>query len=169
MNSIALFVTHSVFLTEDQAISLASGGTVDTTGHCVPVWVEAKTGRATEPANEIFCVYRLHNLKESEREIRVLPRKGYEIFLPHASSWTPPPELDYEKISVWPSEERMALMKEVDRWWFSNPRPPDASDVARGYLRFDIRRSEGSGKKSHQEQHVVEISVWSRLLDSLAT
>lgn len=169
MNVIALFVTHNIFLTEDQALSLASGVTVETTGHCVPVWVEAKTGRTTEPANEIFCLYRLHNLKDTDREVRILPRKGYEIFLPHTSSWEPPPAADYEKMSVWPSEQRMALMREVEKWWFLNPRPPDASDVGRGYLRFDIRRTEGKGNKSHQEQHVVEISTWGRLMDSLAT
>lgn len=169
MNNIALFVTHSVFLTEDEAKSLASGGTLETTGHCVPVWVEAKTGRTTEPANEIFCLYRINNLEGSERDVKILPRKGYEFFLPHCSSWKPPPAPDYEKMSVWPSEDRVALMKELDRWWFSNPRPPDASDVGRGYLRFDIRRSEGKGNKHHQEHHVVEISTWPRLLDSLAT
>lgn len=169
MNSIALFVTHSVFLTEDEANLLIGGDSVETTGHCVPVWVDAKTGRTTEPANEIFCHYKIHNIEDSDREIKVLPRRGYEIFLPHCSAWSPPPALDYEKISTWSSEDRIALMKEMDKWWFSNPRPPDASDLARGYLRFDLRRTEGRGGKSHQEQHVVEISRWQRLLDSLAT
>jgi hypothetical protein len=169
MNNIALFVTHSIFLTDDEALSLAGGRSVETTGHCVPVWVDAKTGRTTEPANEIFCHYKLNNLKEVDREIGILPGKGYEIFLPHCSSWSPPPDLDYEKISTWPSEERIALMKEMDRWWFSNPRPPDASDIGRGYLRFDTRRTEGTGRKSHQEQHVVEIAKWERLIGSLAT
>jgi hypothetical protein len=170
MNNIALFVTHSVFLTDEEARLLASGeSSIETTGHCVPVWVEAKTGKTTEPGNEIFCRYKLHNSKDQEKEIKIMPRKGYEIFLPHCSSWSPPTDFDYEKISVWPSEERVALMKEIDRWWFSNPRPPDASDIAKGYLRFDLRRTDRKGKKSHQEQHVIEISTWDRLTGSLAT
>lgn len=168
MNNIALFVTHSVFLTEDDATKLADGETIGAVGHCVPVWINAKTGKSTEPAREIFCNYVLHNSREKEREVKVMPKKGYEIFLPKCSGWVPPPESDYEKMALWPSEDRIAYVREMERWWFSNPKPPDAEDLRRGYLRFEVRKTE-SRPKQHSEQHVVEISFWKRLAESLAT
>lgn len=168
MNNIALFVTHNIFLTEEEASKVADGHAVSTTGHCVPVWVDAKTGNTTEPAKEVFCQYIVNNSSESEREVRVVPKKGYEIFIPKRSGWEPPAGVDYEKIAVWPSEERIALFKEMERWWFSNPKPMDAEDLRRGYIRFETKKTE-SGKKKRHEQHVVEIALWSRLISSLAT
>ena len=168
MNNIALFVTHTIFLTKDQANSISEGKTLDIMGHCVPVWVDAKTGRTTEPSKEIFCLYRIHNSEEKQRDINVMPKKGYEIFMPNSSGWSPPPETNYEKIALWPSEERMAFLKEMEKWWFSNPKPPDVQDLKRGYVRFEIKKNEIS-PKSHQQQHVVEISFWDRLKESLAT
>ena len=166
----ALFVTHSVFLTEEQIEKVVSGEGVESIGHCVPVWVDAKTGRTTEPAKEIFCLYLVNNSSDNERDVKLLPRKkGYEIFIPNSSKWSPPPPVDYEKISVWSSEDRMALMSEMDKWWFSNPKPMDASNLSRGYLRFDTRKTNKMGKKTYSEQHVVEISSWGRLFESLAT
>jgi len=168
MNNIALFVTHNIFLTEDEIAAVVEGDTVSTMGHCVPVWVDAKTGKTTEPAKEIFCHYVVHNSDNLNREVRIVPKKGYEIFIPKCSNWSPPPQVDYEKISTWPSEERMALLKDMEKWWFANPRPPDARDLSKGYLRFETKKA-NSGKKSYHEQHVVEIAFWKRLLDSLAT
>jgi hypothetical protein len=169
MNSVALFVTHSIFLTEDEASKVADGQTISTTGHCVPVWVDAKTGKTTEPAKEVFCHYVLHNSGSLEREVKIIPKKGYEIYLPKSSAWGPPPQVDYEKISTWPSEERIALFKEMERWWFSNPKPHDAENLRRGYLRFETKRVEAGKKKNHNEQHVIEIAFWQKLVDSLAT
>lgn len=168
MNNIALFVTHNIFLTEDEASRVADGHTVSTTGHCVPVWIDAKTGNTTEPAKEVFCQYVVHNSPETEREVRVMPKKGYEIFIPKCSGWEPPEKLDQEKISVWPSEERMALFKQMEKWWFSNPRPMDAENLRRGYIRFETKKTE-TGRRARHEQHVVEIAFWNRLINSLAT
>ena len=75
--------------------------------------VDAKTGKTTEPAREVFCRYVIHNSGEVEREVKILPKKGYEIYLPKCSGWSPPPQVDYEKISTWPSEDRMSLMKDL--------------------------------------------------------
>lgn len=169
MNTIALFVTHSVFLTDEQIKKVVDGERIESVGHCVPVWVDAKTGNTTEPAKEIFCSYAVQCSSGDERDVRPVQKKGYEIFIPKSSSWSPPEALDYEKIALLPSEERMALNSSVDHWWFSNPRPMDASDLARGYIRFDVKRSNKIGSKNYSEQHVVEIAGWKRLLDSLAT
>lgn len=168
MNDTAFFITHNIFLTENQTKMLVSGESVETTGNCVPVWVDAKTGLTTEPAKEIFCLYRIHNIVDSERDVKIIPRKGYEIFLPH-SSWSPPPEINLDEASGWSSEERKLHMEEMEKWWFNNPKPPDSSNLSGGYLRFEVKKTYGKDKVKYPEQHIVEISLWDRLLESLAT
>lgn len=171
MNNLALFVTHSVFLTKDQIDYLAQGFSLDAIGHCVPVWVDAKTGGTTEPASEIFCNYTIHNShRRKSGDIEVVPKKGYEIFLPTAEDWSPPEPVDFDKISSLPSSERELLMKERDKWWFSNPRPPDIEDLVRGYLRFEVKKiKQKINRKEYSAQHVIEIGNIKRLEDSLTS
>jgi hypothetical protein len=166
MNNLALFATHSIFLTKEESLRVIEGQTISTLGHCVPVWIDAKSGKTTEPAEEIFCQYMIHNSQEPE--VKIMNRKGYEIFIPRCSEWSPPPSCEYEKISIWPSEDRMTMMKELDKWWFLNPKPVDVSNLNNGYLRFETKKTQ-EGKNKHHEQHVVEIAFWCRLIDSLAT
>jgi hypothetical protein len=168
MNNLALFVTHHIFLTKDQMNLSLEQNTIETIGYCVPVWVDAHTGMTTEPASEVFCHYKIYNSKERNRDIEFLPKKGYEIFLPNKNDWLPPPLLDFEKMAVWSSEEREVILKERDRWWFKNPKPPDVEDLKNGYLRFEVKKTNQKIlKKIYSAQHVIEISEWSRLEKSL--
>lgn len=166
MNNIAFFATHSIFLTEEEISRLVNGESVNSIGYCVPVWVDAKTGRTTEPGGEVFCNYILHNSSLKQREVNIIAKKGYEIFLPNSSDWVPPPKDDYEKMSIWPSEERLKFFNEMEKWWFLNPKPAGVENLKRGYLRFETKNKTA---KTHVEQHVIEISLWKRLLESLAT
>jgi len=167
MNNLALFVTHNIFLTKDQIDHLLGGNNQQAIGHCVPVWVDAKTGLTTEPASEIFCTYEITNSKEHIHDLELLPRKGYEIFLPHADAWVPP-QWDLEKMALMSSEERQKVMAEQDRWWFSNPKPPSVENLKNGYLRFEIKKNKNKiNRKQYSEQHIIEISHWDRLNKSL--
>jgi hypothetical protein len=171
VNNLAIFVTHSVFLAKEQLERLLSGVSVEAEGHCVPVWVDAKTGKTTEPAPEIFCLYKINSNKDQKSDLKIMTRKGYEIFLPTITDWKPPEEINYEEISGWSSKDRMDLMKERDKWWFSNPKPPMVSDLERGYMRFEVKKyQKGRIKgKRYSEQHIVEIAEWDRLFSSLTT
>lgn len=164
MNNLALFVTHHLFLTEEQINEVVSGKTVEAVGHCVPVWVNAKTGKTTEPASEVFCSYRIHNCKEKSCEVEVVLKSGYEIYIPNSSNWTPPAELDFEKMSEMTSEERQVILKDRDKWWFNNPKPPDADNLKSGYLRFEFKKTKQKvGRRECSVQHIVEIASLSRL------
>lgn len=168
MNNLALFVTHSIFLTEDQINELIGGGTIGLIGCCVPVWVDAKTGRTNEPASEIFCEYLLHNSPEKNKDVSLVKKKGYEIFVPNSDEWEKPPALDFEKMSRMTSEERMGYMKERDKWWFNNPRPPNIENLKNGYLRFEVKKTKQKvQRKEYSAQHVIEIARTKRLEDSL--
>lgn len=169
MNNLALFVTHNVFLTKAEIQRVLSGEEVTTLGHCVPVWVDAKTGRTTEPAEEIFCTYILTNAEERKHDVEVIPRKGFKVFLPR-SDWSPPEEIDYEKISSMTSSERLSFLKERDKWWFNNPRPPDVENLKGGYIRFEVKKlKQKTAKRTHSTQHVVEIADIERLEGSLTS
>jgi hypothetical protein len=168
MNNLALFVTHNLFLTEDQIVELLAGKTVGLIGCCVPVWVDAKTGRTNEPASEIFCEYLIHNSQDKQKDIDIIKKKGYEIFVPNSDEWKNPPELDFEKISLMNSEDRMAFLKERDKWWFNNPRPPNVENLRGGYLRFEVKKTKQKvQRKEYSAQHVIEIAKLKRLEDSL--
>lgn len=167
MNNIALFVTHNIFLTEEQIENILNRNTINVIGHCVPVWINSKTGKNTEPANEIFCNYKINNMEDKEKEIMKIPKKGYEIFLPQCK-WKPPEEIDYDKIASMTSEERQLFMKKRDEWWFSNPKPFCEEDLKKGYIRFEIKDTEQKiYRKSFYAHHVIEISIIDKLISTL--
>jgi hypothetical protein len=169
-NNLGFFVTHHVFLTDDQISDLVSGSPVSCLGHCVPVWIDAKTGRTTEPAKELFCRYRLFNSDEKSMAVERIKGEGYSVWLPRTRGWSPPDPLDFEEMSGWSSEKRAELLKKRDEWWFNNPRPPDAEDLSRGYLRFEVKETDLKiGRRKYSSQHMVEISSVERLTGSLTS
>jgi hypothetical protein len=169
-NNLALFVTHHIFLTDEQISSVVSGEKISCVGHCVPVWVDAKTGKTTEPAKEIFCSYDIFNSEERINDVELVAGKGYELWLPRASNWQPPPEIDFESMAEWTSEKRNEFLKERDMWWFNNPRPPDADNLSRGYLRFEVKKKDlKMGRRLYSSQHMVEISSVKVLSESLTS
>ena len=160
MNNLALFVTHHLFLTEEQIAEVVSGKTVEAVGHCVPVWVDAKTGKTTEPASEVFCSYKIHNCREKSCDVDVVPKRGYDVYIPNVSSWRPPEDLDLKKMADMTRE----------KWWFNNPKPPDAENLKSGYLRFEVKKTkQKAGRREYSAQHMVEIASLSRLEKSLTS
>lgn len=167
-NNLALFITHHVFLTDDEVSAVTSGGSVSCLGHCVPVWVDAKTGRTTEPAKEVFCSYEVSVGEGGPGTVETSGRTGYGVRLPVASGWSPPEEIDFEAMSSWTEEARSEFLANRQAWWFNNPRPADASDLKNGYLRFDFKEHDLKvGRRKYSLQHVVEVASLRRLNDSL--
>lgn len=169
-NNLALFVIHYVFLTDDEVSSVAGGGSHACVGHCVPVWVNAKTGATTEPAREVFCIYEIVGGGDGPGDIELLPGEGYRIRMPRASNWNPPEEMDFDSMAEWTPEMRAEFMKERDSWWFNNPKPPSVEDLSGGYLRFEVKKHDLKiGRRKYSAQHVVEISTIGGLRNSLAS
>lgn len=79
--SLTLTISHNIFLNHDQRYSLFNGETVEVVGISVPVWYYQ--GVTSEPANEIFCNYKL---VPDEHKVHVnYNKKGYEMFLPRSA------------------------------------------------------------------------------------
>lgn len=169
-NNLALFVIHHIFLTDDEISTLLSGGSASLVGHCVPVWVNAKTGATNEPAKEIFCSYEVLGAADGRGDVEMVAGAGYRISVPKASNWTPPEEIDFRILSGLTAEARAEFLKKRDSWWFNNPKPPGLEDLSSGYLRFEVKKLDlKAGRRKYSAQHVVEISSVTRLADSLAT
>jgi hypothetical protein len=167
IENLVLFVTHHIFLTEEQIRDVVSGSEISCIGHCVPVWMDAGTSRTTEPAKEIFCQYRIFNTPDKRNHLEPLGRRGYSVWLPKAEGWAPPKEIDFNALGEMDGDSRVKFLSERDKWWFNNPKPMDSEDLERGYLRFEIKtRNLKIGKKSCSAQHVIEISSMNRLSDS---
>lgn len=170
MSNLALFVTHNVFLTKEQIEELLSGTSIETVGHCVPVWVDAKTGKTTEPASEVFCNYKIYNEEGKDRDIIFISKKGFKIFVPNKINWSPPKPLNFEELGAMSSEERQLALKERDKWWFENPKPHDLDNLKNGYMRLEIKKTNQKIKrKEYSAQHIIEIATWNRLKESLTT
>src|SRR4051812_16170652 len=79
-----LLVSHQIFLTGEQRRALTKPESdVQVTGISVPVWVRGK--ETTEPAQEVFCNYRLTTMFEHPRQI-ISNADGYWINL-DISKW----------------------------------------------------------------------------------
>jgi len=169
MNNLALFVTHNIFLTKNEIDLLLKKKPVSVIGCSTPVWVEAGTGITSEPGQEIFCRYKIKN-ENKQREIKIVNKKQYEIYLPNKTNWKPPIDLDFEKISLMKSEERVVFMKKRDKWWHENPRPQDINNLKNGYLRFEIKKTKRKiNDIRYAVQHIIEIREENEFKKSLTT
>jgi hypothetical protein len=169
-NNLALFITHHVFLTDAEISTATSGKKTSVVGHCVAVWVDAKTGKTTEPAKEIFCAYEIDGVSDGPGDVEPLEGIGFRMALPRASGWSPPEEMDFDKMALWTSEMREDFLKKRDAWWFNNPKPMDVSDLTNGYIRFDIKKQGMRlGRRKYSVQHVVELSSVRRLDGTLTS
>ena len=57
-----LTVSHYLYLTKEQRYSLNEGEDINIVGICVPVWFSK--GNTSEPAQEIFCKYKIQNTRQ---------------------------------------------------------------------------------------------------------
>jgi hypothetical protein len=75
---LTLTISHNVFLNEKQRYDLHRGEPVEVIGASVPVWFHK--GNTSEPAKEVFCLYRLTNDKFFRPIMQTT--NGYHISLP---------------------------------------------------------------------------------------
>lgn len=167
INKLALFITHNIFLTNSQANKLVEKNFLKTTGVSVPVWVNSKNGKTTEPASEVFCNYEIINDNEKIEDVEFIDKKGYRIYLP-SSDW---------KLKKWPEnnnssvEEREKLEESIKKWWEKNPQPMNLENFSKSkYLRCQIKKLDQKFDKINalvDIQHIIEIKLIDDLMNSL--
>ena len=74
-----LTVSHYLYLTKEQRYSLNEGKDIDVVGICVPVWFSK--GNTSEPAQEIFCKYKIQNPRQGDNIKQT--DDGFTIIMPN--------------------------------------------------------------------------------------
>lgn len=77
---LTLILSHYIYLDRAERYKLFNGESVETSGISIPVWFEK--GSTSEPAQEVFCRYKIKNVRDHE-SIKSL-KDGYEINLPQS-------------------------------------------------------------------------------------
>jgi hypothetical protein len=169
-NKLALFITHNVFLSNDQIEELLKNEFVETCGVSVPVWINDKTAKTTEPALEFFCEYKIENSQKEFGDIE-LTKKGYKIFLPNPK-WKAPKKMNLEEITYLSEKERISYEKKRDKWWKENNKPMGLENLIKTkYFRAQIKKLDQIFDELENclvdIQHTIEIKTVDSLVKSL--
>ena len=168
MLNLALFVTHNIIFNKQQIKKFFDKDYIKIIGVSVPVWVNAKNSKTTEPAQEFFCKYEIYNNKK-ENDV-MITKTGYVIHLAK-SNWKMPSKIPKNLANMEENERRLFLEKR-DKWWKKNQKQIDILDFEKTkYFRTEIKKLDQKFEKipnaSVDCHHVIEISSTEKLLSSL--
>lgn len=171
-NKLALFITHNIFLTNLQINELFDNSFIKTSGVSVPVWINSKNSKTTEPALEFFCEYKIHDTKEQFSDIK-FNKKGYEIFLPNPK-WKDHKKIKIEDLASLSEKERSDYEKKTSKWWKENPKPMSIENLINSkYFRTKIKKLDQKIDKLSDclidIQHTIEIKSIDCLKNSLTS
>lgn len=171
VNKLALFITHNIFLTNDQIEDLIKNNFLETVGVSVPVWINARNSRTTEPASELFLNYELiKSDNRSDNDIEIINKKGYRVYICE-SNWKPMKQMSLEKLAGMSNKSRENYEKKINTWWEKNPKPPCLEDLRTAkYFRTKIKKLDQKFDKIKcvaDIQHTLEIKTIDNLINSL--
>ena len=168
MNNIALFLTHNIFLDQNQIDVFFKKNKIKTLGMSVPVWVNAKTSKTSESAEEVFCNY---EIEISDKNDIQLIKNGYKISLQILSK-KEAEKINYENLATLTEKERTEYLNARDRWWKKNSQQMRIENIKEcEYFRIEIKKMEQKfeeiSKHSVDCQHIIEIKSIKKLQQSL--
>lgn len=168
INKLALFITHNIFLTNNQIDQLLNNNSISTTGVSVPVWLNAKIPKTTEPAAEFFCKYEINNNENENQNIEILEDIGYKINLPNKKVLPPKTPLNLSTMSY---EERIKYENKINKWWKTHGESENLLSLQKtGYLRIVIQKLDQEFKLKNSivdVQHIIEIKTMESLIKSI--
>ena len=169
MLNLALFVTHNIFFNKQQIKKFIDKDHIKITGVSVPVWVNAKNSKTTEPAQEFFCKYEIFN-NQREQDI-IATKNGYVIHL-SKTNWKMPSKIQYKNLAKMEEKERISFLEKRDKWWKKNQKPQDVLDFEKTkYFRAELKKLDQKFSKLPGTlidcHHVIEIKTIENLISSL--
>lgn len=157
-----LSVHHNIYLTREQRYAIHDEKPVDVVGISVPVWhVQNVT---SEPAKEIFCIYRLRNPKH-ELPIKILD-DGYEVTLPCRDAKAPTRPLSNEQWRKLNEDEREMYYKMMGHQ-ASSKNLLDLKDGGSACLMYREHNKAKKDDKIVNIAHYVHIEDMSHLMKSI--
>lgn len=160
---ITLAISHNIFLTRQQRYDLYNKQVIETIGVSVPVWFA--NGTTSEPANEVFCKYKLIN--NTEQTGIEFVKRGYDICLPQI-------ETNYKLIE--PTTDEWLKMTDIEKEkWFQETQKPlncknllDLCDGGSEYLYYRTHQKKIIKNMETHVVHFIEIKTIESLLNSLS-
>lgn len=156
---LVLSILHNIFLSKEEVDSLFEKEEIETIGVSVPVWYFE--GNTSEPAEEVFCKYKLI-LGDEKQSISIM-KNGYCINLPNL------PE-DYQEKRL--TEKQLIKMSEddVEKWKEENPAYINVKELLKEdkqEIVFKHFLKKKYNKRMTNLIHTVEIAKLEKLVGSL--
>jgi hypothetical protein len=167
INKLALFVVHNIFLTEKQIDTFFNKNSIKTIGVSVPVWVNSKNSKTTEPGFEYFCNYQI---VLGEQEDVSIQKCGYKLFLPKPRKIrkTKHHNVDFNNLS---KNEREYHERKIEKWNKEHPEYCNLDNLKKSkYFRTSIKKYDQNFSKLEclvDIQHTIEIKSMDLLMKSL--
>lgn len=156
-----LSILHNIFLDKEQIDSLLEKEEIETIGVSLPVWYYK--GNTSEPAEEVFCKYKITNKKDKKESVTVF-KNGYVINLPKISD-------DYVEKTLTEIELSKMTEEELNKWNEENPKQVNIKDLIsdKGQVVFKQFNKKKQKDKLTNFVHTVEISKIEKLMNSLTS
>ena len=145
-----LTVSHYIYLTKEQRYALHDGKTIDVVGTCISVWFHK--GNTSEPAQEIFCKYNIHNprtganIKQTE--------EGFEIWMPSLQV----EDDDYDEDVKFKIQKKLGTTENL----------LDYEDKGSGQSEFKLYQKLQINETMHHLVHFFEIKPIEKLVETLS-
>lgn len=159
-----LVIAHNLFLSRAERYQLIECEPIEVVGASLPVWFSLK--HTSEPAEEIFCKYSIHNNKNEPGGTVQRIAGGYRINLPQLpKDWAPSAPLTDE-------EWRLMGEKELTAWYKNHGTPANANylrDIKDGggeHLKFRYLGEATENEKSLQLIHYCQLKTIESLCNS---
>lgn len=155
---LVLSIMHNVFLTKEEIEKLLEKKEIETIGISVPVWYFK--GDTSEPAEEVYCKYKL-KITDKKESVSVL-KNGYVINFQELPA-------DYEEKVLAPEEIQKMSVEQLGEWQAENPKIANIKKLLKedgktNFRQFSKKKQNG---KPTSLVHVVEINQMDRLLKSM--
>lgn len=144
-----LTISHYIYLNRDQRYQLHAGESLEIVGVSVPVWFHK--GTTSEPAQELFCKYKLTN--EPGNKAIMPNEEGYSINLPQKDKDSP---------------EDMEAQQAIGMMLGTSERLLDIKDGGSEMLEFRQYNKVHKDKYAFNVVHFVEIKPDELLKDTLS-
>jgi hypothetical protein len=147
-----LTISHHLYLNDEQRYDLHNGKMIEVLGIAIPVWFHK--GNTSEPAQEIFCKYKITNDKSGPNIL--YNQEEFIVNMPHINI--------IQKNDV---EIDEALKKSVQLKTGTSDNLLDIEDGGNDSCDFKLYHKLEINKKLHHLIHFFEMNKLDSLLDSL--
>lgn len=155
---LVLSIMHNIFLSKEEIEKLIKDKEIETIGASLPVWY--LKGNTSEPAEEVFCKYKL-KISNKKEGVSVL-KNGYVINFQELPD-------DYKEPDLSPEEIEAMTQEQFEEWQNKNPKMANIKDLLNEKEKATFRQFTKKKQSGYDTTlvHVVEVSKMEKLLKTI--